>query len=101
MTELLDPTYDSVLVALSMGVSILASFVSLDVAARIWPARGWHRGVWIVAAAPALGGGIWSMHFIAMLAFSLPIDIGYDAWITLASIATRSAERRVGNEGVS
>ncbi|WP_119462457.1 MHYT domain-containing protein [Rhodospirillaceae bacterium SYSU D60014] len=91
MTELLDPTYDSVLVALSMGVSILASFVSLDVAARIWPARGWPRGVWIVAAATAMGGGIWSMHFIGMLAFSLPIDIGYDVWITLASLVTAVA----------
>jgi PAS domain S-box-containing protein len=91
MTELLDPTYDSVLVALSMGVSILASFVSLDVAARIWPARGWRRGAWIVAAATAMGGGIWSMHFIGMLAFSLPIDIGYDVWITLASLVTAVA----------
>ena len=71
-----------------MGVSMLASFVSLDVAARIWQARGWHQDIWTAAAATAMGGGIWSMHFIAMLAFSLPIDIGYDAPVTLASLAT-------------
>src|SRR5581483_4863858 len=43
---------------------------------------------WLVAAAVAMGGGIWSMHFVAMLAFSLPgIDIAYDPLLTLLSLA--------------
>ena len=88
MSGLLPTNYDPTLVALSMSVATVASFVSLDVAARIWPAKGWSRAGWIAAAATAMGGGIWSMHFIAMLAFSLPVEIGYDVPTTLASLVT-------------
>src|SRR5947208_338445 len=43
---------------------------------------------WLGAAAVAMGGGIWSMHFVAMLAFSLPgVDISYDPLLTLLSLA--------------
>src|SRR5438477_11419810 len=86
--DLLASTYNPVLVILSMGVAALASFVSLDVAGRIWPAAGWQRSCWIAAAATAMGGGIWSMHFIAMLAFSLPLAIHYDVSVTLISLLT-------------
>ncbi|HTC18768.1 MAG TPA: MHYT domain-containing protein, partial [Stellaceae bacterium] len=87
MTGILAVAYDPTLVLLSMGVATWASFVSLDVAARIWLSGGWARLGWIVAAATAMGGGIWSMHFIAMLAFSLPVNIGYNIPITLLSLA--------------
>jgi PAS domain S-box-containing protein len=86
--DLLPSSYNPALVILSMGVATLASFVSLDVAARIWPARGWRRLCWIAAAATAMGGGIWSMHFIAMLAFSLPVAIQYDVPVTVFSLLT-------------
>lgn len=81
-------TYDPTLVLLSMAVAALASFVSLGVAARIWSARGWRRACWITAAATAMGGGIWSMHFIAMLALSLPVAVAYDVPLTLLSLVT-------------
>src|ERR1700691_524900 len=87
MSGILAVAYDPTLVLLSMGVATWASFVSLDVAARIWSSGGWVRLGWIVAAATAMGGGIWSMHFIAMLAFSLPVSIGYSVPITLLSLA--------------
>jgi NO-binding membrane sensor protein with MHYT domain len=89
--ELLPSAYDPVLVVLSVGVAAIAAYVSLDVAARIWPASGWPRVGWIAAAATAMGGGIWAMHFIAMLAFSLPVAIQYDVPVTLTSLVTAIA----------
>src|SRR5665213_609610 len=87
MTGTFQPAYDPMLVLLSMGVATWASFVSLHVAGRIWRSEGRARMAWILAAATALGGGIWSMHFIAMLALSLPVSfVGYDAITTLLSL---------------
>src|ERR1700722_15848238 len=87
MTGILAVAYDPTLVLLSMGVATWASFVSLDVAARIWLSGGWARLGWIVAAATAMGGGIWSMHFLPLRPFSLPVSIGYNIPITLLSLA--------------
>src|SRR5205807_1555018 len=41
---------------------------------------------WLLGGAFAMGMGIWSMHFIGMLAFSLPIPIAYDVGVTIASM---------------
>src|SRR3954463_7934967 len=50
-------------------------------------APGRARRSWLVAAAVAMGGGIWSMHFVGMLAFSLPgIAVSYDPLRTLLSL---------------
>src|SRR5665213_3596317 len=56
MTGTLQPTYDPMLVLLSMGVATWASFVSLHVAGRIWRSEGRARMAWIVAAAQRSGG---------------------------------------------
>ncbi|HQT53930.1 MAG TPA: MHYT domain-containing protein, partial [Phenylobacterium sp.] len=80
--------HNAVLVVLSILIAILASFTALDVASRIRTSDGRARGLWLCAAAVALGGGIWAMHFVAMLALSLPgVQIGYDLGLTLASLA--------------
>jgi NO-binding membrane sensor protein with MHYT domain/two-component sensor histidine kinase len=80
-------TYDYLLVLLSVVVAIAASFVALDLAARV-SASSQHRtrAYWLAAGALSMGGGIWSMHFIGMLAFRLPISVSYDIPITLASL---------------
>ncbi len=80
-------SYDYSLVLLSLCVAILASYTALDLAGRIASARGIARSLWIVGGALAMGIGIWSMHFVGMLAFSLPIPLGYDLTITLLSLA--------------
>lgn len=78
--------YDPLLVGLSLVIAIFASFAGLSLAKRMTTSRGRAQKVWLVAAAFALGGGIWSMHFVAMLAFSLPaMQMRYDPWITLTS----------------
>src|SRR5437868_2054904 len=79
--------HNPVLVALSILIAALASYTALDLATRMRAASGRARRSWLAAAAIAMGGGIWSMHFVGMLAFSLPgIEISYDSFQTLLSL---------------
>ncbi|RYY27935.1 MAG: response regulator [Sphingomonadales bacterium] len=81
-------THDWFLVLLSILIAIFASFTALSLASRVRASFGWSRRVWIAAAAMALGGGIWAMHFVAMLAFSMPgMEMIYDLPLTLLSLA--------------
>jgi PAS domain S-box-containing protein len=75
-------TYDPLLVAASVLIAVLASYAALDLAGRVTAARGVARQVWLVGGASAMGLGIWSMHYIGMLAFRLPIPVAYD-WPTV------------------
>jgi NO-binding membrane sensor protein with MHYT domain len=79
-------TYDPYLVALSILVASLASYTALDLSGHVAAARGVARRVWLVAAAITMGGGIWSMHFIGMLAFVTPIPMSYDIEPTTLSL---------------
>ena len=80
-------TYSLELVALSVIVAVVASYTALDLAGRVSSASRRRGRSWLFAGAFALGGGIWSMHFIGMLAFRLPVPIAFDASITLVSMA--------------
>ncbi|MGF6771594.1 diguanylate cyclase (GGDEF)-like protein [Paraburkholderia sp. GAS199] len=81
-------SYNFWLVAISFAVAMLASFTALDLTGRIFVlASARLRQAWRLGGAAALGVGIWSMHFIAMLAFSLPTPLGYDLPITAYSLA--------------
>src|SRR6266436_5075012 len=75
-------SYNYGLVALSVLIAIFASYAALDLAGRVTAARGWTRAVWLLAGAGAMGTGIWSMHYIGMLAFILPIPVAYH-WPTV------------------
>jgi NO-binding membrane sensor protein with MHYT domain len=79
-------THDPYLVALSIFVAAFASYTALDLGGRVAVARGLARRVWLVAAAITMGGGIWSMHFVAMLAFIMPIPMSYDIGLTTLSL---------------
>ena len=79
--------YDSSLVVLSVLVAVLASYTALSVAERVASADDSAASWWIAGGAIAMGSGIWSMHFVGMLAFRLPIPLGYDLSITLVSWA--------------
>ena len=80
-------TYNEVLVLFSLLVAILASYTALDMAGRVTTTRGTAAARWWLAGgALAMGLGIWSMHFVGMLAFDLPIPLGYDLAITLYSM---------------
>ena len=79
-------THDPYLVALSILVASFASYTALDLSGHVEAARGFARRVWLVAAAITMGGGIWSMHFVAMLAFIMPIPMSYDIGLTALSL---------------
>jgi len=79
-------TYSSALVAVSLCVAILASYTALDLVGRIATAQGRAVYLWMSGGALAMGIGVWSMHFIGMLAFELPIQLGYDLGLTAASL---------------
>src|SRR3979411_2514808 len=73
--------YNSWVVLLSFLVAVLASYTALDLASRITASTGAAAACWLLGGAFAMGMGIWSMHFIGMLAFSLPIPMAYDVGI--------------------
>ena len=80
-------TYDHWLILLSIIVAIIASFVALDLVSSLVPSRRRkNKKYWLAGGAIALGTGIWSMHFIGILAFRLPIDVPYDIRFTVLSM---------------
>lgn len=80
-------TYDFGLVGLSVFIAITAAVVALSTSPRIAAAGSpGARAAWLVAGGGCMGGGIWGMHFVGMLAFSLPCGITYDPLLTLVSM---------------
>lgn len=79
-------SYSPALVAISLCVAILASYTALDLTGRIATAKGRTVYLWIAGGALAMGVGVWSMHFIGMLALRLPFALGFDAGITALSL---------------
>lgn len=75
-------SYDYLFVALSVLIAVLASYAALDLARRVTSEQGRARLLWLIGGASAMGFGIWSMHYIGMLAFHLPIPVQYD-WPTV------------------
>ncbi|WP_134685780.1 EAL domain-containing protein [Brevibacillus migulae] len=82
----LTQTYHLTLVLLSYVIAAIASYTALDMGGRVTEASGKSRHAWMWGGACAMGTGIWSMHFIAMLALHLPVTSTYDHWIVLISI---------------
>ena len=78
--------YDLGLVALSVVIAILASWAALDLAGRVTAAHGRGRAFWLAGGAFAMGLGIWSMHYVGMLAFQLPVPVLYDVPTVIASL---------------
>lgn len=79
--------YDPFLVILSIVVPMIAAYAALELIGHSREVEGYSAWTWTAAAAIAMGGGIWSMHFIAMLSFSLHgVPIGYDVMLTTLSL---------------
>jgi len=94
--------YEGWLVAASVLIAIFASYAALDVAGRIAAAhRRRERLLWLLAGALAMGGGIWAMHFVGMLALTLPCGVRYDPLITLLSMAPGMLASAVALEVIS
>src|SRR3569833_730608 len=90
-TDVMQSSYSFPLVVLPYLVAALASHVTLSLAQRLHPAYGTGLepkrlySPWIVGGAFSMGTGIWSMHFIGMLAFHLPVQVAYDLSLTVTS----------------
>ena len=80
-------TYNYWLVLLSVAVAVFVSYTALSLSSRVGRSNDRSARIWVLGGAVAMGCGIWSMHFIGMLAFSLPIPLSYDMTVTAASLA--------------
>ena len=79
--------YNPLLVCLSLVVAFLASYTAVELSGGLNTLAGAKgRPLWLAGGAVSMGVGIWSMHFIGMLAFSLPVEVGYDLAATTASL---------------
>ena len=88
---MLQGNYNLALVLASLFIASIASYTTLDLADRIRAVTVGRRAYWLGGGALSMGLGIWSMHFIGMLSFSLPIPLGYDTAITLYSLLIAAA----------
>lgn len=79
-------THDGRLVVLSFAAAFFASYTALDMGTRLRRAAGKQRKLWLCGSSVVLGGGIWSMHFVGMLAFDAGAPVGYDFDLTVLSL---------------
>ena len=84
-------SYVPSLVFLSVVIAVLASYAALALSARVSAASGRFRAAWLVGGSAAMGLGIWSMHFVGMLAFRLPVPVAYDVGVVALSALTPMA----------
>lgn len=82
---LLDYTHNPWLVLASFAIALMAGFTGLSIARGLSHVPPALRKVRVAMSAIVLGGGIWSMHFVAMLGLQLPIPFYYDPLVTLIS----------------
>ncbi len=98
---MLQGNYNYWLVVLSVVLAMFAAFAALDLAGRLTAAHHWARGLWLAGGAVSMGLGIWSMHYIGMLAFNLPVPVLYHYPTVLASLLAAIAASAVALYTVS
>src|SRR4029078_2774294 len=82
-------TYNYILVILSYLVAIFASYIALDFTGRLRDISNTKVStlMWLIGGAIAMGAGIWSMHFIGMLSFNMPMmTMHYNSFWTILSL---------------
>lgn len=84
--NIIEGNYNIWIVMLSFVIAILASYSALSIAAKISQSSGRTQWVWLCSGAVVMGNGIWSMHFVGMLAFHLHAGVSYDIGLTLLSM---------------
>lgn len=83
---ILDGQYDWSIVLLSILISCFASFVAISMNERMQKNSFFDRKIWLLLASAAMGFGIWSMHFVGMGAYNIPVSMNYNHGLTLVSI---------------
>lgn len=77
--------YSVSLVILSIAISCCASYTALSMNQRIQQNSFFHKSFWLLLSSAAMGLGIWSVHFVGMSAFMLPVTMNYDLFLTVIS----------------
>jgi diguanylate cyclase (GGDEF)-like protein len=80
-------TYHPWIVTLSIVVAIAVAYAALRLSAQVARSSGFASKLWLSGGAVALGVGVWGMHFIGMMALTLPVPLAYDIPVTVLSLA--------------
>jgi len=80
-------SYSLTLVVASYCVAVIASYTAIYFSTRLFELEGAKRQIWLGAGALCLGSGIWSMHFVGMSAYDMPMgmEMSFSASLTLLS----------------
>ncbi|MBV8125689.1 MAG: EAL domain-containing protein, partial [Paucibacter sp.] len=101
--QFLVPQYDPLIVIASIVIACIASYIALDLTKRVREHEQKVSTAWWIGGSIAMGSGIWSMHFIGMLAYRLPIELGYNGLETFtswfAAVAVSAIALRVAARG--
>ncbi|MEW9699371.1 EAL domain-containing protein [Paenibacillus sp. SI8] len=73
------------IVLLSFVIAVLSSYSALNLAGKVSHSHGRNRVIWLIAGSLVMGVGVWSMHFIGMLAYHMDTNVTYDVTITIVS----------------
>jgi PAS domain S-box-containing protein len=84
-------SYNAGLVALSIAIAIVASYAAFNLGERVLASGGQRRWAWLASGATAMGFAIWSMHYVGMLAFVLPVPVLYHVPTVLVSLVAAFA----------
>ena len=79
-------SYSIPLVLLSVIIATVASYTAISMNDRAQKNSFIHRNIWLMLASIAMGFGIWSMHFIGMSAYSLPVEMQFNKLLTVVSV---------------
>ena len=82
---IIEGEYSIAIVLLSVVIAFGASYTALFINKQIQSNSFFHQIIWLTLASFAMGLGIWSMHFIGMSAFQLPIAMQHNTWLTIVS----------------
>lgn len=85
-TSFLLSHHNPFLVILSYVIASISAYASIDLARRVIFSSGTGKVIWLVTGGATLGIGIWSMHFIAMLAHRFPVPVSYSAPLVAISV---------------
>jgi NO-binding membrane sensor protein with MHYT domain len=92
MNTIVNTSWDPGLIALSFAFAVIGSFVALSAASRLYAGKGRLDWINVLAVGVALGGvGVWSMHFIGMLALRMDVGSSYSMLETFTSLAVAVA----------
>jgi PAS domain S-box-containing protein len=87
-TKIIGTRLELPVVLLSVLLSIATAYATLEMAERVRAARGWSRSVWLAGGAATMGVGVWSTHYVGVLAARLPIPVWYHWPTSIVSLIT-------------